>query len=86
MASKEDYERIKNLTGSEIIEIAKHCCGDIIDETIEVNIDDTYNDNDELGFCGSKCPYLDVREGEINPNRWCRQWLMHDLLRIIKEN
>lgn len=68
MATQEMYDRIKNLTKDEIIFIAKNCCGDIDDDN----------------FCEEKCHYLDVREGEINPVRFCRQWVMHDLIKIIE--
>ena len=70
MASQEHYEKVKNLTKDEIIQVAKNCCGDV-------------NDNED--FCEEECPYLDVREEEENPYRWCRQWVMHDLLKIINQ-
>lgn len=67
MATQEMYDRVKNLTNDEIIMVAQHCCGDL----------------DDKNFCEEKCPYLDVREGEHNPYRFCRQWVMHDLLKIL---
>ena len=70
MASKEMYERVKNLTKEEIIDIAKHCCDDIPD----ISVCDDEEDFDN-SYCGKQCPYLDVREGEERPNRWCRQWV-----------
>lgn len=82
MATKEMYEKIKHLTKEEIIDIAKHCCNDIPD--IKTGNEDTDFDN---SFCEKECPYLDVREEEERPNRWCRQWVIHDLIKIIeKEN
>ena len=68
MASKEMYERVKNLTQEEIIFAARKCCGDDDDDT----------------FCESECPYLDVREEEQNPVRFCRQWVIHDLIKIVQ--
>ena len=68
MATQEMYDRVKNLTAEEVVEVARYCCGDM---------------DEEDDFCEQRCPYLDVREGEHNPARFCRQWVMHDLLQIL---
>ena len=100
MATQEMYDKIKHLTKDEIIEIAKHCCGDIYqefptDDKLEaeakekgISFDDLLDQYEAKDFCATKCPYLDVRAEEENPTRFCRQWVMHDLLKIIdkKEN
>jgi NH3-dependent NAD+ synthetase len=97
MATTEMYEKIKHLSKDEIIEIAKHCCGDIYqiyptDEELEaeakekgISFEELLDQYEVKDFCQSKCPYLDVREEEENPNRFCRQWVMHDLIKMISK-
>jgi hypothetical protein len=94
MATRKMYEHIKHLTKEEIIDIAKHCCGDIYqklptNDQLEIeakekgiSFDDLIDQYEAKNFCATKCPYLDVREDEDNPNRFCRQWVMHDLLKL----
>ena len=50
-----------------------------------ISFNDLLNQYESKNFCVTKCPYLDVEAEEENPNRFCRQWVIYDLLKIIEK-